>query len=84
MAFEIEAVFEDGVFKPKHPTTLTEGAEVRLLVREVESREVDPATDSSPSDEDDPLRGLIGICDGEGPTDGAENHDDYLYGKMHP
>jgi bifunctional DNA-binding transcriptional regulator/antitoxin component of YhaV-PrlF toxin-antitoxin module len=28
---------------------------------------------------DDPLERIIGLCEG-GPPDGAENHDQYLYG----
>ena len=37
----------------------------------------------TPADEDyDPLEAVIGI--GDGPPDGAENHDKYIYGKLRP
>lgn len=48
--------------------TLAEGAEVRVTVH--------------PAHEDvDPLEEVIGICE-TGLPDGAENHDEYLYGKL--
>ncbi len=65
MTLTVEAVFENGVLKPKQPLSLADGTEVRLAV--------------TPMDEDfDPLDAVIGICDG--PPDGAENHDKYIYG----
>jgi predicted DNA-binding antitoxin AbrB/MazE fold protein len=67
MTIVIEAVFENGVFKPLRPLTLVEGTEVRLTVATV--------------DEDyDPLAAVIGICD-EGPDISlAERHDEIIYG----
>ena len=70
MSVTVEATYENGVFKPRQPLDLAEGAEVRLTV--------DPVT----ADEDDPLDAVIGI--GEGPPDGADNHDKYIYGKDRP
>jgi predicted DNA-binding antitoxin AbrB/MazE fold protein len=65
MPITIDATFENGVLKPKQELILPEGADVRLTV--------------SLSDEvRDPLASVIGICDG--PTDGAANHDRYIYG----
>jgi len=62
------ATYEDGVLKPKEPLTLVPGTEVRLTL--------------VPVDENyDPLEAVIGI--GDGPSDGAENHDKYIYGKLH-
>ena len=60
----IEAVYENGVLKPKEPLALAEGTQVRVAV--------------STLDESDPLAAVIGI--GEGPADGADQHDHYIYG----
>jgi predicted DNA-binding antitoxin AbrB/MazE fold protein len=68
MTIVVEATFENGILMPKQPVALSEGTEVRLTIHTV--------------DEDyDPLDAVIGICQGEGATDGAANHDKYLYGK---
>ncbi len=52
--------------------SLSEGDEV--LVR------VESATDAPEERKPNPLYGIIGIGK-KGPSDGAENHDLYLYGK---
>ena len=67
MTLTIEAVYEHGVLKPKQPLTLADGTEVHLSVTPVD-------------DDYDPLEGVIGI--GDGPPDGADNHDKYIYGKI--
>jgi predicted DNA-binding antitoxin AbrB/MazE fold protein len=67
MAIIVEATYQNGILKPKQPLTLAEGAEVRLTVT--------PAGEAY-----DPLEAVIGI--GDGPPDGAENHDKYIYGKL--
>ena len=69
MAIVVEAIYQNGLLKPKEPLTLAEGAEVRLTIT--------PAGEPH-----DPLEGVIGI--GEGRPDGAENHDKYIYGKIRP
>ena len=56
----------DGMFKPKEPLKLGEGAEVRLTVQPVQ-------------DDHDPLEAVIGIGE-SGRPDGAEQHDHYIYG----
>ena len=33
--------------------------------------------------EDDPIYGLVGIIDDDGPTDGSVNHDEYIYDDPH-
>jgi predicted DNA-binding antitoxin AbrB/MazE fold protein len=66
MALTVEAVYENGVLKPKKPLRLAEGTQVQLLV-------------STADEEHDPLASVIGIGQ-SGRTDGAENHDHYLYG----
>jgi predicted DNA-binding antitoxin AbrB/MazE fold protein len=67
MTIIIDAVFENGVFKPLSPLTLIEGTEVRLTV-------------ATGDEDNDPLAAVIGICD-EGPEISlAERHDEILYG----
>ncbi len=69
MTITVEAIYENGLLKPKQPVVLAEGTEVRLTI--------------TPVDEDyDPLEEVIGI--GDGPPDGADNHDKYIYGKIRP
>ncbi len=69
MTITVEATFENGVLKPKQPLTMVEGTEVRLTI--------------TPLDDDyDPLAEVIGIFS-SGRTDGAANHDRYIYGDPH-
>jgi predicted DNA-binding antitoxin AbrB/MazE fold protein len=68
MTITVAAVYENGVLKPKEPVVLVEGAQVRVTI--------------TPIREADPLGDVIGI--GEGPDDGADNHDKYIYGKALP
>ena len=65
----IEAVYENGVLRPKTPLGLVEGAEVQLTLNAL--------------DEDhDPLDEVIGICT-EGPDISlAERHDEIIYGGL--
>ena len=66
MTLTIEAIYENGVLKPKQPLVLSEGTEVRLSVTPI-------------AEDHDPLGSVIGI--GDGVPDGAEHHDKYIYGK---
>jgi predicted DNA-binding antitoxin AbrB/MazE fold protein len=66
MTLTLEAVYENGVLKPKQPLALVEGTEVRLTL-------------STVNEDDDPLEGVIGIG-ASGRTDGADSHDRYIYG----
>jgi predicted DNA-binding antitoxin AbrB/MazE fold protein len=69
MTLTVEAVYEKGQLKLKEPLALVEGMAVRVTI--------------TPLEEDyDPLDAVIGI--GEGPPDGADNHDKYIYGKLRP
>jgi predicted DNA-binding antitoxin AbrB/MazE fold protein len=70
MAITVEATYKRGVLKPKKPLKLKEGSKVRLTITPVED------------EPEDFLAGVIGICKG-GPTDGAKNHDKYIYGDPH-
>ena len=67
MSITIDAVIESGQLKLKEPVVLAEGTPVRVTITPVEEW-------------DDPFAGVIGIGD-SGRTDGAQNHDKYLYGK---
>lgn len=66
MTITFDATYENGVLKPKKPLSLAEGAQVRVTLTSVE-------------EERDPLAGVIGIGS-SGRSDGAENHDHYIYG----
>jgi predicted DNA-binding antitoxin AbrB/MazE fold protein len=69
MTITLEATVENGQLKLKEPLILAEGTAVRVVV--------------TPVDEGyDPLDAVIGSCDG--PPDGAENHDKYIYGNLRP
>jgi len=70
MAIVVEATYQNGILKPKEPLALAEGAEVRLTIA--------PAGECY-----DPLEAVIGIGE-SGRTDGAEHHDQYIYGKIRP
>jgi predicted DNA-binding antitoxin AbrB/MazE fold protein len=72
----VHAIYEDGVFKPEGPVRLENKTRVELVIQK-------PAT-ATATDDDDPtgwktIDELIG-CIKDGPEDGAENHDKYLYG----
>ena len=69
MTIQIDAIYLDGVLRPKEPLALPNGAAVRIAV------ETGPAVA-------DPLAAVVGI--GEGPETGdvAERHDDYLAGSF--
>ena len=71
MTITVEATYENGVFKPKQAVQLDEGTEVRLILQMDEQVH-------------DPLADVIGIGDGPAEGDGAQNHDKYIYGKVHP
>jgi predicted DNA-binding antitoxin AbrB/MazE fold protein len=66
MTRTIKATYENGVLKPKEPLALIEGAEVELLMTTL-------------IDDQDPLATVIGIGH-SGRTDGADQHDHYIYG----
>jgi predicted DNA-binding antitoxin AbrB/MazE fold protein len=70
MRISVEATFENGAFKPVKPVSLPEGTAVHLEVSPLEQPR-------------DPLEAVIGIGS-SGRSDGAENHDKYIYGKIRP
>ena len=74
MSTVVDAIYEDGVFKPERPVDLKDKTKVHLVI------EPAPAAAS----EDDPTgwkaaEALIGFID-DAPGDMAEHHDHYLYG----
>jgi predicted DNA-binding antitoxin AbrB/MazE fold protein len=76
MTTAVNAVYEDGVFKPETPVGLRDKTKVRLVIESL----------TKPEEEHDDPTGwriaeeLIG-CIEDGPEDGAENHDRYIYDK---
>jgi predicted DNA-binding antitoxin AbrB/MazE fold protein len=72
MTITVDATYANGVFRPKQALTLPEGAEVRLAISAGEK--------SDAREDGDPLAGLIGTF-ATGRSDGAANHDKYIYGE---
>lgn len=68
METSIEAVYENGVFRPLTEVSLPEGGRVQLALRSAESPESDPAFN------------LSEIAEETGIADLAANIDHYLYG----
>lgn len=69
----IEAIYEDGVFKPLKKPRLKAHEKVELTIST--KSEVDAAVKNALS--------IIGV--GESPfTDASINHDEYLYGRKRP
>jgi predicted DNA-binding antitoxin AbrB/MazE fold protein len=67
MGIVIEAMYENGSFRPKAPVDLADGSPVRLVVDVIE-------------DEPDPLDEVIGVIKGGPDFSLAERHDEILYG----
>ncbi len=70
MTLNVEAICVDGQLRLKQSLALADGTTVRVAITPVD-------------DVVDPLDAVIGICEG-GPPDGAEKHDEYIYGKIRP
>jgi predicted DNA-binding antitoxin AbrB/MazE fold protein len=68
----IEAIYENGVFKPLKKIQLNEHQKVKLTI--LTEGEIDSATKTALS--------IIGIGKSSF-KDTAEKHDEYLYGKKH-
>lgn len=66
MTVTVEATFENGQLRLKEPVVFVEGTALRVAITPL-------------SGDQDPLEAVIGI--GDGPSDGADNHDKYVYGK---
>jgi predicted DNA-binding antitoxin AbrB/MazE fold protein len=69
MTITVEAVYENGILKPKEHLALVEGATVRLAINPLD-------------DDHDPLDEVIGVCT-EGPDISlAARHDEIIYGGL--
>jgi len=68
MTIQFDAVYQGGVFRPKQPIPLPDGIEVRVAIE-------------TSDDGEDPLADVIGIGEGPSKGDGADRHDDYIYGR---
>jgi predicted DNA-binding antitoxin AbrB/MazE fold protein len=66
MTITVDAVVHNGQLQFTEPVRLTEGTAVRVTITPVDQ-------------DDDPLEGVIGIGN-SGRTDGADQHDHYIYG----
>jgi hypothetical protein len=73
MTTAVNAIYENGVFKPKEPLQLQERTEVEVLIPTQSPVDDDPTGWSA-------ARALIGFID-DAPADMAEHHDRYLYGR---
>jgi predicted DNA-binding antitoxin AbrB/MazE fold protein len=69
MTITLQAVYENGVFKPMQPVALSEGTHVELVL-------------STAPDDPHPLDEVIGICKGGPGFSLAERHDEILYGPL--
>lgn len=67
MEIQFDAVYQNGILRPKQPLSLPDGTEVRVAI-------------ASTQQDEDPLSGVIGIGEGTSAGDVAEKHDEYLYG----
>jgi predicted DNA-binding antitoxin AbrB/MazE fold protein len=75
MQVKVDAVYEEGVFKPLHPLTLSEGSLVQIVIKTEDS------TGSKPS----AARILADIAalplESEALDTVGRNHDTFLYGR---
>jgi Protein of unknown function DUF104 len=86
MTLTFDAVVENGALKLAQPVALPDGTTVRLSVDVVPQARPTPhgiaGTDQPEAGAElgpDPMEDVFGI--GDGPEDGAANHDYYIYGK---
>ncbi len=68
MTLQFDAVYENGVLRPKQPLILPNGTEVRVAIKTEEPG-------------DDPLAAVIGIAEGPPAGNAADQHDAYIYGR---
>ena len=67
MTLTIDAIYENGVIKPKEPLALVDGAAIRVSVSTVDEIV-------------DPFEAVIGICDDGPDISLAARHDEFIYG----
>ncbi|HEX5470450.1 MAG TPA: antitoxin family protein [Lacipirellulaceae bacterium] len=68
MTAQFDAVYENGVLRPKQPLMLPNGTEVRVAIQ-------------TRGPTDDPLAGVIGIAEVPDAGNAADKHNDYIYGE---
>jgi len=73
MPTAVKAVYQNGVFKPKEPLDLKDQTEVEVLIPSLSAPDDDPTGWKA-------AERLIGLIL-DAPTDMAEHHDHYLYGR---
>jgi predicted DNA-binding antitoxin AbrB/MazE fold protein len=71
MSITIDAIYQNGSFKPKMPVPLAEGSLVRLVVAPID-------------DSRDPLDQVIGIVKSGPDFSLADRHDEIVYGGLLP
>ena len=76
MSTTVDAIYENGVFKPDKPVELEDRTKVYLVIERVEPS---PAVNDDPTGWKTAME-LMG-CIKDAPPDMAENHDKYLYGE---
>ena len=81
MVYDIEAVFDNGVFRPIEPLALPEGAQVHLRIeqRQLASQATNQTFDGKIPSLLERLSGVVGTVD-DLPEDSSTNLDHYLYG----
>ena len=82
MTITIDATYEDGVLKPSQPLPLSEHAQVRITVEsQMEAAEQSPNNEVPRWEQILELtRDLPPEAFARMPTDGASQHDHYIYG----
>jgi predicted DNA-binding antitoxin AbrB/MazE fold protein len=82
MIHDVDAIYDQGVFRPLEPLALPEGARVRLRVKEengAEQAAVEPIKGELPTLLER-LKNVVGSVD-DLPEDSSTNLDHYLYGR---
>ncbi len=74
----IQAIYENGVFRPLEIPQLSDQQQVRLIVEEAAFAKADPSSSNGSKDP------LAGVRASTGIPDLAENFDDYRLGRRQP
>jgi predicted DNA-binding antitoxin AbrB/MazE fold protein len=79
----IEAVYEEGIFRPVEPVSLPEGSRAEVIIPVAASREVGETTETNPKETPYEIMARIAALPGPAHDDGfsGEDHDKILYGE---